>query len=182
MRYFRLSAALRLVALAVTPVVAGQLPPLSPGDADAVACICPLPGRWNKAAAPLVRDYLDPRVPAYQWVQSALNRIGEMRSVVIEMQACTLAIQSPGLRRPFQDFASNYRKKLDAVAALHFAVSHGDQEAEQQARQALAQASAEGQALGQAFLDRLRSYVDPQTLAAELAKRGRQLGELLRPR
>jgi len=159
-----------------------QAPSMSAGDAAAIACIVDLPARWNRSAAPLVRDYLDPNVPADRWVKEASIHIGELRAVQVEMQACTFAIQDPGIKRTFQEIAANYRTKLDWITALHNAVAQGDQQAEQGAQQALSYASAEGQRLGQALLERLRPYVDPQVLTDELRKKGKEIGDLMRPR
>jgi len=159
-----------------------QSPSISPGDADAIAEFIDLPRRWNQSAAPLVRDYLDPNVPADRWVKGASAFIGELRAAYLEMQTTTLAIQDPGIRNTFQDITVNYRAKLDCVTALHNAVAQGNQEAEQQAQLALSEASAEGQKLAQGLLDRLRPYVDPTVLADEMRKRGREIGELMKPR
>ena len=98
------------------------------------------------------------------------------------MQASTFAMSDPGIKQTFQDFATNYRAKLDCVTALHNAVAQEDQEAEQRAQQALSEASAEGQRLAQALLERLRPYVDPQFLTEEMRKRGKAIGELMKPR
>ena len=159
-----------------------QAQSISAGDADAIATFIDLPARWNRSAAPLVRDYLDANVPADRWVKEASTHIGELRAVWFEMQACTFAIQDPGIKRTFQDISSNYKVKLECVTALHNAVAQGDQLAEQDAQQDLSEASAEGQRLGQALLDRLRPFVDPQVLTDELRKRGKEIGELMKPR
>jgi hypothetical protein len=97
------------------------------------------------------------------------------------MEADTLAIQDPGIRKTFQDITTNYRRKLDCITALHNAVAQGNQAAEQQAQRALSEASAEGQKLAQTLLERLRPYVDPTVLADEMRKRGRAIGELMKP-
>lgn len=155
---------------------------ISPADADAIASFIDLPARWNRAAAPLVRDYLDPNVPADRWVRDASRQVAELRAVHAEMRACALAIQDPGIKQTFQEVTANYRAKLDCVTALHNAVAHGDHEAEQEAQQALSEASAEGQKLAQALIESLRPYVDPQVLSDELKKRGKAIGELMKPR
>ncbi len=154
---------------------------ISPSDADAIATFFDLPARWNRATGPLVRDYLDPNIPADRWVKDASHHIGELRAVYLEMYTCTLAIQDPGIRSTFQEIVANYRSKLDCVTALHNAVARGDQEAEQRAQQALSEASAEGQMLGEAWLERLRPHVDPQVLTDALKKRGKEIGELMKP-
>lgn len=163
-------------------VFQAQARSMSAGDGDAIANFMDLPARWNKSAAPLVRDYLDPNVPADRWGREASAHIGELRAVLVEMQATTFAMQDPGIKKTFQDFVANYRAKLDCVTALHFAVVRGDQQAEQEARQAMSEATAEGNRLGNAFLERLRPYVDPQELTNELRKRGKEIGELMKPR
>lgn len=158
-----------------------QSPSISAGDTDAIAAFADLPARWNRSAAPLVRDYLDPNVPAERWVKEASAHIGELRAVQIEMHGLTFAIQDTGIKKTFQEIAVNYRAKLDCVTALHNAVAQGDEMAAQHAQQALSEASAEGQKLAQSFLDRLRPYVDPQVLTDELRKRGKEIGELMKP-
>lgn len=155
---------------------------LSAGDADAIALFIDLPSRWNQSAAPLVRDYLDPNVPADRWVKEASTHVSELRAVYLEMQTATFAIGDPGIKTTCEELVENYRAKLDSVTALHNAVARGDQEGEQQAQHALSTASAEGHRLASAFLDRLRPYVDSQTLVSEMTKRGKAVGELMKPK
>jgi hypothetical protein len=154
---------------------------ISAGDLEAIAMFVELPSRWNRAAAPLVRDYLDPNVSADRWVREASGYMGELRAVHVEMQATLLAMQDPGVKKTFDEIASNYRTKLDCLTALHFAVAQGDQQAEQRAQEVLSEASAEGQRLAQSLLHRLTPYVDPQLLIRELSKRGKEIGALMKP-
>jgi hypothetical protein len=155
---------------------------ISASDADAIATFIELPGRWNRSAAPLVRDYLDPNVPADRWVKEASTHIGELRAVWLEMHACTFGIQDPGIKGTFEELSSNYKVKLDYVTALHSAVAQGDHLAEQDAQQGLSEANAEGQRLAQGLLDRLRPFAGPQDITDELRKRGKEIGELMKPR
>lgn len=161
-------------------VFKAETPSISAGDADAIANFVDLPSRWNHSAAPFVRDYLDPNVSVDRWVKEASVYVAELRAVHVEMQSCIYAIQDPGIKKTFQEFAANYRVKLDCVTELHNAVARGDQEAELQAQNKLSEASAEGLRLAQTFLDRLRPYVDPQVLTEELRKRGKVIGELMK--
>ena len=140
------------------------------------------PDRWNRAAAPLVRDYLDPNVPRDRWVVEAAPYIGELRAAHVEMQTCALAIQDPGIRATSTEIAANYRAKLDWITRLHNAVAHGDATAEQQATAGLSEAAAEGQVLAIALLDKVRPYVDPQVLSEKARKQGKEIGELMKPK
>lgn len=54
--------------------------PTSSSYLDALALFSGLPNRWNRAAAPILRDYLDPNVPAERWVKEASQYIGELRA------------------------------------------------------------------------------------------------------
>ena len=156
--------------------------PTSSSYTDALATLSGLPKRWNQAAAPLVRDYLDPNVPADRWVKEASPYIGELRAVHIEMHARTLAIREQETRKFFQELIANYRAKLDSLIILHNAVARGDQEAEQQAYQALSEASVEGQRLSQALIEKIRPNVNPDALADELSKSSKEIGELMKPK
>lgn len=156
--------------------------PTSSSYTDALTTISDLPKRWNRAAAPLVRDYLDPNVPADRWVKEASPYIGELRAVHIEMHACTLAIREQETRKFFQELIANYRAKLDSLIILHNAVARGDQEAGQQAYQALSEASVEGQRLSQVLIEKIRPDVGPDALAVELRKSSKEIGELMKPK
>lgn len=153
---------------------------ISPADADAIENFEDFGARWNRAAAPFVRDYLDPNVPADRWVKEASQHVKELRAVYIEMHARTVAIEDAGIRGTFEDITANYRTKLDCVTRLHNAVAQGDTEAEQQVQQELSNAVAEGQRLAKAMIERLRPYVDPQVIAAIAKKRGKEAAELTR--
>jgi len=154
---------------------------IPPGDLEAIALFSDLPARWNLVAAPLVRDYLDPNVSAERWVTEASTSIGELRAIQAEMLATVFALNDPGIKKTYLELATNYRTKLDCVTALHNAVARGDQDAEQRAQEALSRATAEGQQLAQMFLDRLRPYVEPEHLSRELNKRGKEIGQLMKP-
>jgi hypothetical protein len=155
---------------------------LSSADVDTIAALMATPDRWNRAAAPLVRDYLDPNVPRDRWVVEAAPYIGELRAAHVEMQTCALAIQDPGIRATSTEIAANYRAKLDWITRLHNAVAHGDATAEQQATAGLSEAAAEGQVLAIALLDKVRPYVDPQVLSEKARKQGKEIGELMKPK
>ncbi len=127
----------------------------SSADADAIKDFEDFAARWNRAATPLVRDYLDPNVPADRWVKEASQHVIELREVHIEMLARTLAIEDAGIRGTLETITANYRTKLDCVTRLHNAVAQGDAEAEQQAQQELSDAVAEGQRLAKAMIERL---------------------------
>lgn len=173
----------RLAAQTDVPVVLGAHGgSTSPSDVNVIATFSDLPARWNRAAAPLVRDYLDPNIPADRWVEDASHHIGELRAVWFEMHACILAIQDPGIRNILQEIEANYGTKLGCLTALHYAVAQGNQEGEQEAQQTLSVASAEGQRLARTMIERLRPYVDPQVLTDRLKKRGKEIGELMKPR
>ena len=165
----------------VGSVLGAQSKAIVAGDFDAIATWCDLPARWNRAAAPLVRDYLDPNVSPDRWVRSSTSQINELRKIYIEMQTATMAIADRGIRNTFDEFRVTYKGKLDSATALQNAVARGDAAAEQAAQKALSASAAQGQVLAQAFLDRLRPFVDSQVLAAELQKRGRAIGEILTP-
>lgn len=155
--------------------------PVSNSDWNAVAAFTDLPGRWNRESAVLVRDYLDPNVSAQKWVNSSTGRIAELRAIQIEMQSLVLAIGSSGVRRTFEEFADNYRAKVECLTALHNAVARGDRQAELDARYTLSEVSEEGRRLGVSFLDRLRPYIDPDLFVERMKKGGKSIGDLMRP-
>lgn len=154
---------------------------VSAGDLDALAHFGELTGRWNSAAAGLVRDYLDPNVSPEQWVQSASADVGALRAVWLEMQAFTIAIQDPGIRKVFDSFTLNYRAKLDGITSLHNAVALGDMAGEENALQRIGIATTEGNDMARSMIERLRPFIDPQVLSEELRKRGKTIGDLMKP-
>lgn len=119
-------------------------PSISASDWDAIYSFREFAKRWNDAAAPFVRDYLDPNVPADRWVREASQHVKELRSVHIEMYARTVAIEDAGIRGTLEDMTANYRTKLDCLTRIHIAVAQGNAEAEQQAQQDLSNAATEG--------------------------------------
>ncbi|MCA6531333.1 MAG: hypothetical protein IM566_23335 [Pseudanabaena sp. M152S2SP2A07QC] len=150
-------------------------------DVDVIISLSGLPSQWNKAAAPFIRDYLDPNISSEQWVKEASFHIGKLRSIYLEMNALTLMLQDAGIRNIFEEFVDNYKAKLIAVTDLHFAVAHGDPTAEKQASQAISKAASKGNQLAQSFLQKLRPHIDNKTLIYELQKRGRSIDELMKP-
>jgi hypothetical protein len=150
-------------------------------DIEVIIYLSSLPSQWNKAVAPLIRDYLDPNISSEQWVKEASFHIGKLRSIYLEMNALTLMLQDAGIRNIFEEFVDNYKAKLIAVTDLHFAVAHGDPTAEKQASQAISKAASKGNQLAQSFLQKLRPHIDNKTLIYELQKRGRSIDELMKP-
>lgn len=167
---------------AASVVLQAQSSSVSSADIDAFVRFSDLTGRWNRASAIFVRDYLDPNVAVGLWVQSASTQIGTLRAVWLEMQANSLAVKDSGIRALFDDFTRNYGAKLAAITSLHNAVANGDQQEEQAALRSLEAANAEAKTMAESMLERLRPYINPNTLREELTKRGRSLGELMKPR
>ena len=116
-----------------------------------------------------------------KWVKDASTHIGELRSVHMQMYTSVLAISNPGIRGTFEPFTDNYRAKLDALTMLHNAVASGDEKREHEAQQALAKAGAEGMKLARTLLERVRPHVDPKVFSEELRKRGKEIGDLMKP-
>jgi hypothetical protein len=157
---------------------------LSPGDVDLIRAYSSLPMQWNRAAAPLVRDYLDPNVPADRWVKQVSAHLGKLRAVLLEMEVCTLAIQDSGIRKMLREIVANYKAKLDCLTVLHIAVANGDEQAQLQAQKDLSEAGAEGKKLNLALVDGMRPHmdqVDQQAAADELRKHAKEIGELMKP-
>jgi len=150
-------------------------------DYETAAAFMELTWEWNRAVAPIVRDYLDPNVSAEAWVKSSTAPMGQLRAVHVQMTAAVLGIKDDQLRNVFQEFCENYRSKLDAMTALQNTVARGDEAGEEQAKVVLAEASARGTELATSFLERLRPYVDEKELADVLRKRGKEIGDLMKP-
>jgi len=155
---------------------------LSDHDFEVLVEMNVLSTRWNHAAAPLVRDYLDPNVQADSWVRSASAIIAEMRAVHMEMSAEVQSLEDEGLRKTLVEIVENYRAKLNALVVLHNAVASGDTESEQAAQVQLSTATQEGQRLAQALIERIRPLVDPAELEREARKRAEDISDRMRPR
>lgn len=162
-------------------IVKSQEKTISEGDRYAIQLFMQLPSRWNHAAAPLIRDYMDPNVPTDRWVKEASIHIGELRAVRIEMATIVVGMQDPGIKSSFDEMANNYRDKLDCLVALQNAVARGDRKAEESAMTSLSEAATQGQQLAKTWLDRLRPHVDQQKLIETLNIQGKKTAELLRP-
>lgn len=153
----------------------GATSPLSAEDERLVDGLGEHSSRWNEAAGPFVRDYLDPNVSAAEWVAAADAQVAEMRNAVISFQTDVMAISDPGVRSVFEEFTDNYRAKLDAVTRLWNAVAAGDPDAEEAAGAELQAAAEEGQQLATSLLDKLRRFVDPEDLTSLLQDRAADL-------
>ncbi len=150
-------------------------------DIDVIVAISGLSSQWNKAVAPLVRDYLDPNISSEQWAKEASFYVAKLRSIYLEMNALTFMIQDAGIRNIFKEFAENYRAKLSGITALHYAVAYGDATAAKQASQSISKATSEGNQLAQSLLEKLRPYIDNKVLIYELQKRVRNIDESTKP-
>lgn len=149
---------------------------------EALALIGDLPRQWNKASGPLVRDYLDPNVPAEQWVREGSRLIGDLRAVHLKMQAQIMSIREREVREFFLLLNANYRAKLDSVTLLHIAVARGDEQAEVEAYQRLGEASQQGQQLSAALVEKIRPLVSPRDFEASLSKGAEETARLMTPR
>jgi len=155
---------------------------ISSHDYEAIVNYSKATHSWNIAVAPLIRDYLDPNVSADAWVSDARPIIAEVRKIYASMFATVVSIQDTGLRKIIMQVVTNYKAKLDAMTALHLAVAAGDAEAAQSASNALSQAASEGSVLALSLMDRIRPYVDPDTLQAVAKRKGHELSEYMKPR
>lgn len=120
--------------------------------------------RFNAASLPLISEYLDPTVSIQKWVRTAGNHISEMRSATLAMEADILSVQDNGIRNTLEAFPRVLREQVAAVTELRLAVAHLDVGGETAALRHLRRASNERQQLGAELLDRLRPFVDPETL------------------
>lgn len=137
--------------------------------------------RWNIAAAPLIRDYLDTSVSVERWVRESRDDLAEMRSAQLHMTADIESIEDSGLRNTLRPFHAALKDETAAVTELHFALANLDPKAENQAIRHMNRAAAKRHRLGVALLDKLRPYVDPDELQRLLGARAGEIEDLLRP-
>ena len=146
----------------------GKAPVVSDDDARTLKAIKSCTGRWNEAGAPLVREYLDPNVSARQWSKDASAHLSKLRLIFLEMQGHAMNLRNPKIFNMLKDVTASYKAKLDAMTALHFAVTQGDEAGEMQAQKALNEACTNAMDLARKnFLP----YVDPESFHDELKSR-----------
>ena len=84
---------------------------ISRADSEAIKEFRDFTRRWNRAATPFVRDYLDPSFPADRWVREASQHIKKLRSVYTEMYARTFAVEDVGIRGTLEKFTANFKRR-----------------------------------------------------------------------
>ena len=154
---------------------------LSAIDAEGLVAFVSMPKRWNRAAAPLVRDYLDPNVSAEKWVKESASRIGELRTIAMEMTAVSIAISHEKLRDLFMRISKNYRTKLACLTNMHIAVAQGNVEAETKALAALPLGTEEGLQNAMELMDMVRPYMISPAIIEIARKTGQEVGDLMKP-
>lgn len=128
---------------------------VSDSDLNIVDNLDQFTSKWNEAATPLVRDYLDEGVSADAWLETAKSTLGDMDSARAGLRRAIESIKDSGLRATFTPMADNYDAKFNAVSALREAVRTGDADAEKAAADRVTQLGQEGQRLASALLDKL---------------------------
>lgn len=136
---------------------------------------------WNQTTGRLVRDYLDPAVSAESWVRSGEASLHLLQETYLAMSASVLSFQSSELRRFYQPITANYKRKLDAITALRFAVASGNADAELAAQVELQEAAQEGKKLAVQLIDAARDHVDPEFLDKALQESAQAAADALAP-
>lgn len=143
---------------------------ISSADVAAIKQLRNLLRRWNRAAAPFVRGYVDPNVAADRWIREASQHVKELQKVYTKMYACTAAIENAGIRSTLAELTAIYRTKLDCVYGLHNAVAQGNEDAERLAQEKLSNAAQEGLRFAMELMELEGSFIDPQVAAAILGR------------
>ena len=138
---------------------------LSDSDSDKLAQMAQYPKEWNRAATPLIADYLDPDVQADVWLSRAPRQMEALTLTARRFQAAVLRISDVKVRAPFQKMADNYGEKLVALQALIEAVAYGDRAAEAAAASQVDAAAQKGKIIAVEFLAALRPYMDADQVA-----------------
>ncbi len=133
-----------------------------------------LTSRWNEAAGPLVRDYLDPTIPASTWVYQARSYLNTMRVTQNSMQFVASQFQHPEFRSIYRQISLNYKRKLAATTRIHFAVANGDSEAEERGQREMQAATAEAQVLVQRLVSLSSKYYGRDNVDRELSRQIRE--------
>lgn len=126
-------------------------------DLDIVDNLSQFLSKWNEAATPLVRDYIDENVSGDEWLETAGASIPEMDSARAGQRRAIESIRDSGLRVTFLPMAENYDAKFEAVTSLREAVRSGDTDAQEEAAQRMTRLGEEGQRLASELLDKLAS-------------------------
>jgi hypothetical protein len=120
--------------------------------------------RFNAAAQPLITDYTDPTVSIFRWVRSAGRHIEDMQAAATAMEVDVLSIEDKGLRETLLVMSDTLRDEVRAIIELRNAVAHLDVRGERVALRHLRRAANERRQQALEMLDRLRPYVDADTL------------------
>jgi len=130
--------------------------------------------RFNAAALPLMKSYIDPTVSAQRWARSADRHIQRMRTALNALGADVLTIEDSSLRKTFSDIIGTMTDEVLALEDLEFAVGlvvPSDSSwlgpasgGKRGALRRLQAAAEQRQKLSMELLDRLRPYLDPETL------------------
>jgi len=137
---------------------------ISEDDLETAATLRTFTTRWNTAAAPLMRGYLDPNVSAEQWVSDAGEHVEGLTAASMRFSATVQAFEDPGLRARYQVLAKNYDRKLAAIHALRHAVAQQDPDGETTAIIEVREAALEGRELAIELMDSMRPHVGPDQM------------------
>lgn len=141
---------------ALANAYAAEKTPLSENDKRAIDRIHSHAAEWNRVSTPLVRDALDPKVSAAQWLQSAAAPLSQLRSIYGELEKQTTTIQDAGIRRTLKPTVVAHAELLAAYHELRDAMTAGDAAKEQAALKSLRAGGERKLAAGQPVYDRLR--------------------------
>jgi len=154
---------------------------ISDSDLRALSSLDTLASKWNDIAAIIIRDYQDPHVSAYKWIDDTRYNIAELRKIHMLMNSNLISMQDKNLKKSIDKIVENYRSKLDALVLLHNAVAMGDVEAYKEATEQIAKASEEGRKFALEYFDKIRTYVHPDSLKSDLQKRAERIADKMKP-
>ena len=100
--------------------------PLSQNDTEILLRYGGRGREWNRISAPLIRDYLDPRVTAEQWVERAKAPLGQLRTVVFGMKSDCQLLSDEGSQETLKPIVETYESLLGLYHRLRDSIINGD--------------------------------------------------------
>lgn len=154
---------------------------LSKSDLMALSSLDTLSHKWNNVTAIIIRDYQDPTVSVYKWIEDTRYNIAELRKIHMLMNVNLISMGDINLKETVNKIVENYRDKLDGLILLHNAVATGDALAYEEATFQIKKASEEARKISMEYFNKIRPHVNPDSLTENLRRRAERIADKMKP-
>lgn len=155
--------------------------PLSKGDTEILLRFGTNGTAWNRASAPLIRDYLDPNISGNQWVERSRTALAELRTVFLRTKTDYQLLTDSGAKGTVRPIVEIQESMLALYQQLQTAIATGDADREKATMSELQAAGLRKQQVALPIVQRLRDQIgtDADKRMQEMIT---EIGELTAPK